>query len=188
MRGFMSGTDIIRLMGCLPLFFALSSGAVTISFDGELIDRPCQIASDSLNQTVQFLSRPVKDFYIYPGKSPAEKFSIHLVDCDTHTMWKTVKLKFYGTNEPEMNELSEYFLRVSGKNEGKLAIGLLDTDGVTPLKLGMVHNNKQGSYIEGKTVTMNFKAFVQATPAAVINKSIQPGEYSSVVNFELFYE
>ncbi|EHL5408698.1 type 1 fimbrial protein, partial [Salmonella enterica] len=35
---------------------------------------------------------------------------------------------------------------------------------------------------------LNFKAFVQATPDAVAKKSVQPGEYTSVANFELFYE
>ncbi|EKO4926373.1 type 1 fimbrial protein, partial [Salmonella enterica] len=119
---------------------------------------------------------------------PAEKFSIRLVDCDTSSIWKTVKLKFSGNPEPGMKEKSDWFLRVSGENQGKLAVGLLDTDGVTPLKLGDAHNNRQGTQIEGNTVTLNFKAFVQATPDAIAQKSVQPGEYESVANFELFYE
>ncbi|TNV16821.1 type 1 fimbrial protein [Buttiauxella sp. B2] len=188
MRGAIPGTGIFRLAGCLPLLFTLSAGAVNVTFDGELLDRPCQIDSGSLNQTVQFLERSTQYFHVSPGKGPAEKFSIRLNDCDTSSVWKTVKLKFSGDNEPEMKEKSAYFLRVSGGNQGKLAVGLLDTDGVTPLKLGEVHNNKQGTLIEGNTVTLNFKAFVQATPDAIAQKSVQPGEYSSVANFELFYE
>ncbi|WP_407911060.1 fimbrial protein, partial [Escherichia coli] len=183
-----SGTGIVCLAGCLPLLFSLSAGAVNVTFDGELFDSPCQIAPDSLNQTVQFMERPVKDFQVSPGKGPAEKFSIRLVDCDTSSIWKTVKLKFSGDNEPGMKEKSDWFLRVSGENQGKLAVGLLDTDGATPLKLGDAHNNRQGTQIEGNTVTLNFKAFVQATPDAIAQKSVQPGEYKSVANFELFYE
>ncbi|WP_334413226.1 fimbrial protein [Escherichia coli] len=181
-------TCVTRLAGCLPLLLTLSAGAVNVTFDGELLDQPCQIDSDSLNQTVQFQARSIKDFQVSPGKGPAEKFSIRLVDCDTSTIRKTVKLKFSGDNEPEMKEKSNWFLRVSGENQGKLAVGLLDTDGVTPLKLGAAHNNKQGTPIEGNTVTLNFQAFVQATPDAIAQKSVQPGEYKSVANFELFYE
>lgn len=188
MNGAISGTGIAQLVGCLPLLLTLSAGAVNVTFDGELLDRPCQIDSGSLNQTVQFLDRSVKDFQVSPGKGPTEKFSIRLVGCDTFSIWKTVKLKFSGDNEPGMKEKSAYFLRVSGENQGKLAIGLLGTDGVTPLKLGDAHNNGQGTQIEGNTVMLNFKAFVQATPDAIAQKSVQPGEYKSVANFELFYE
>ena len=188
MKGVISGTGIARLAGFLPLLLTLSAGAVNVTFDGELLDRPCQIDSGSLNQTVQFLERPVKDFQVSPGKGPAEKFSIRLVDCDSSSIWKTVKLKFSGLTEPGMKEKENWFLVVEGVNAGKLAVGLLDTDGVTPLKLGDAHNNRQGTQIEGNTVTLNFKAFVQATPDAIAQKSVQPGEYQSRVKFELFYE
>ncbi|CAD6078903.1 PapK protein [Escherichia coli] len=188
MRGLLSARKIAGLVCCLSLLLTHSANAVNVTFDGELIDRPCQIDPGSLNQTVQFLERPVKDFQYMPGRGPAEEFSIRLVDCDTSSIWKTVKLKFSGDNEPGMKEKSDWFLRVSGENQGKLAVGLLDTDGVTPLKLGDAHNNRQGTQIEGNTVTLNFKAFVQATPDAIAQKSVQPGEYKSVANFELFYE
>lgn len=54
-----------------------------------------------------------------------------------------------------MKERSDYFLSVTGSgNEGKLAIGLLDTDGKTPLKLGENHNHSNGTpLIDG---SMNF--------------------------------
>ena len=68
MKGVISGTAIARLVGCLLLLLTLSAGAVNVTFDGELLDRPCQIDSGSLNQTVQFLERPVKDFQVSPGK------------------------------------------------------------------------------------------------------------------------
>ncbi len=188
MKGVVSGAGVARLGGGGGLLLTFSAGAVNITFDGELLDRPCQIDSGSLNQTVQFLERPVKDFQVSPGKGPAEKFSIRLVDCNTSSIWKTVKLKFSGDNEPGMKEKSGWFLRVSGENQGKLAVGLLDTDGVTPLKLGDAHNNSQGTQIEGNSVTLNFKAFVQATPDALAQKSVIPGSYVSTANFELFYE
>lgn len=188
MKGVISGTGIARLAGCLPLLLALSAGAVNVTFDGELLDRPCQIDSASLNQTVQFLERPVKDFQYVPGRGAAEKFSIRLVDCDTSSIWKTVKLKFSGNKESAMRDQSEYFLRVTGVNAGKLAIGILDTDGTTLMKLGEAHNRGQGSPVNNKTLQFNFKAYVQATPDALAQKSVTPGSYASTANFELFYE
>lgn len=188
MKKVITCTRAMQLIGALSLLFTISANAVNVTFDGELQDRPCQIDPSSLNQTVEFLERPAKDFQWAPAKSPAEKFSIRLVDCDTNSIWKIVKLKFSGSNEPNMTGRSDYFLRVTGVNQGKLGIGLLDTDGTTLMKLGEAHNNKQGTSITGKTITLNFKAFVQATPDAIAKKSVQPGNYTSVANFELFYE
>ncbi|HAO0324565.1 TPA: type 1 fimbrial protein [Escherichia coli] len=188
MKGVISGTGVARLVGCLPLLLTLSAGAVNVIFDGELLDRPCQIDSGSLNQTIQFLERPVKDFQYAPGRGPTENFSIRLVQCNTNTIWKTVKLKFSGDKEGAMKERADYFLKVTGGNTGKLAIGILDTDGTTLLKLGESHNHGQGTPIDRDSLQFNFKAYVQATPDALVQKSVQPGEYKSVANFELFYE
>lgn len=188
MRKIITRAGVARLAGGLPLLFALSAGAVNVTFDGELVDRPCQVDPGSLNQTVRFLERPARDFWWAPAKSPAENFSIRLTDCDTTSIWKTVKLKFSGDREMNMTGQSDYFLKVTGVNQGKLAVGLLDTDGTSPLKLGEAHNKGQGGRIDGNSLQLNFKAFVQATPEAVARKSVQPGEYTSVANFELFYE
>ncbi|EGF7347966.1 type 1 fimbrial protein [Escherichia coli] len=171
------------------LFFTSLANAVEVSFDGELVEYPCQIDISSDGQTVQFMERPVKDFHTLPGKGPAEKFSIRMINCSAGSAWKTVKLKFSGDKEPEMKEKSDYFLKVSGSgNEGKLAVGVLDTDGVTQLKLEETHNNKNGTPLTDGSITLDFKAFVQATPSAIANKSVQPGSYSSMVKFEVAYE
>lgn len=188
MKGVISGAGIVRLAGCLPLLLTLSAGAVNVTFDGELLDRPCQIDSASLNQTVQFQERAAKYFHRTPGRGPAEDFSIRLVQCNTATIWKTVKLKFTGDKESAMKEQSEYFLKVTGVNTGKLAIGILDTDGTTLMKLGEAHNHGQGTPIDRDTLQFNFKAYVQATPDALAQKSVTPGSYASTANFELFYE
>ncbi|EEQ1662378.1 type 1 fimbrial protein [Escherichia coli] len=188
MRNVRSATSISGVAGCLSLLLALPVGAVNITFDGELLDRPCQIDYASLNQTVQFLERPAKDFHESPGKGPAEKFNIRLIQCNANTIWKTVKLKFNGNRESAMKEQADYFLKVTGVNAGKLAIGLLDTDGITPLKLGDAHNRGMGNSVNRDALQFDFKAYVQATPDAIAQKSVQPGEYKSVVNFELVYE
>ncbi|HHT2664591.1 TPA: fimbrial protein [Citrobacter freundii] len=179
---------IVFIIGGLSLFFALSADAVNVTFDGELVDRPCQIEPSSLDQTVHFLERPAKDFWKVSAKSPTESFSIRLINCNTTSFWKTVKLKFTGDFEMNMLGQSDYFLKVTGVNQGKLAVGILDTDGLSPLKLGEMHNKGQGVQINGSILQLNFKAFVQATPDAIAKRSVQPGEYSSVANFELFYE
>lgn len=170
------------------LLVSPQAGAVQVNFAGELMDLPCQIAPESRNQEVVFLQRPAKDFWFAPARAPVKNFTIRLMACDASSMQKTVKLKFSGQRESNMTGQSDYYLRVSGINQGLLGIGLLDTDGSTPLKLGTAHNKTQGSRIEGTSVLLTFGAVVQATPQAIANKRVQPGEYSAVANFELSYE
>ncbi|WP_050490197.1 fimbrial protein [Escherichia coli] len=179
------GIAVLYLIGN----FAFSAKAVDISFKGDLTDYPCKIDTSSDNQTVHFLKYPVKNFHISPGNAPPQKFSIRLRDCDASSSWKIVKFRFSGNKESQMKERSDYFLSVTGSgNEGKLAIGLLDTDGKTPLKLGEDHNHSNGTPLIDGSMNFDFFAFTQATPDAISNKSVQPGEYKSLAKFELTYE
>jgi len=186
MRNLFFGGNRIWLL--LVFLLGGQAWAVDINFDGNLLDRPCQVASESQEQNVMFMVHPTKDFWSLPARSPVEKFTIHLADCDTSSVWKVVKLKFSGAAEMNMQGQSDYFLKVTGENEGKLAVGLLDTDGKTPLKLGVAHNHEQGTQINRTDLQLIFGAFVQATPEAVAEKSVKPGQYSAIANFELAYE
>lgn len=180
---------------CAVFFTALTLGvipghsqAVTINFDGNLIDRSCQLAPESFKQVVAFQKLSVGYFLTEHARSPVEKFTIRLMECNTESVLKIVKIKFSGEPENNMKGESNYYLSVTGNNAGKLAIGLLDSDGKTSLKLGESHNSGQGTQIDGKDILLTFGAFVQATPDAIKNRSVQPGEYNSVANFELTYE
>ena len=179
------GIAVLHLIGSV----AFSAKAVDISFNGDLTDYPCKIDTGSDSQTVYFLTYPVKNFYISPGSTPLQKFSIRLRDCDANSSWKTVKFRFTGNHEPQMKEKSDYFLSVTGSgNEGKLAVGLLDTDGKTLLKLDDYNNNLNGTPLIDGNMDFDFFAFVKATPDAILNKIVQPGAYESLVRFELVYE
>ncbi|HDW7645034.1 TPA: type 1 fimbrial protein, partial [Escherichia coli] len=100
------------------------------------------------------------------------------------TMGKVVKLTFKGTEEQNLPG----YLQVSGVNSGKLGIGIIDTDGSSLLKLNQVQNGGQGNKVEQDSVTLDFKAFLQATPKSIKEKSIQPGKFSSIATFELVYK
>ena len=179
------GIAVLHLIGCI----AFSAKAVDISFNGDLTDYPCKIDTGSDNQTVHFLKYSVKNFHISPGNTPPQKLSIRLRDCDANSSLKIVKFRFSGNKEPQMKERRDYFLSVTGSgNEGKLAVGLLDTDGKTSLKLGDYHNHLNGTPLIDGSMNFDFFAFVQATPNAISNKSVQPGEYESLARFELVYE
>ena len=189
MKGLKKLRDGILFSLVLACMQPLSVMAVDMQFNGELLDRPCQIKPGDENQLVTFLVRPAKDFWYPPARSPAKSFSINLTNCDTTSIWKLVKVKFSGTKEMAMGTQSDYFLEISGgPNKGKLAVGLLDSDGTTPLKLDEAESDIRVTAIDGSDFALRFKAFVQATPAAIAAQSVVPGEYTATVSFELFYQ
>ncbi|WP_340642439.1 fimbrial protein [Photobacterium damselae] len=173
--------------------FSLPTFAVDVSWHGEVVEAACILAPESANQEIEFLERPAKDFNFEPGYSPREKFTIKLIECDS-SAFNTVKIRFHGQRENNMTGKSDYFLAVRGTNAGRLGIGIIDVDG-TPLKLGETpslgepHNSGIGTTIgSNKTLNLNFSAYVQSTPNAMMNKTVVPGSYSSSATFEIFYE
>ncbi len=169
----------------LSTVFPSASGyASELGFKGNLLDRPCQIDPSSVAQDVSFRETAAPLYHVWPGKSYEEKFQIKLVNCHASTIGKVVRLTFKGAEEPNLPG----YLQVSGVNNGKLGIGIIDTDGGSLLKLNQVHNGGQGNKVEQDSVTLDFKAFVQATSEAITNKAVQPGDYRSTATFELLYK
>ncbi|CAD5757195.1 fimbrial protein [Escherichia coli] len=166
------------------MFLPVSGYTSELGFKGNLLDRPCQIDPSSAVQDVTFMDTATRLYHVWPGKSYEEKFQIKLINCHATTMGKVVRLTFKGAEEKGLPG----YLQVSGVNSGKLGIGIIDTDGSSLLKLNQVHNSGQGSKVEKDSVTLNFKAFVQATSEAIANKTVQPGDYSSMATFELLYK
>lgn len=165
-------------------FLHVPGFASELAFSGNLLDRPCQIDPAETSREVNFMDTAARLYYSWPGKSYEERFRVKLINCHANTIGKVVKLIFSGTEEPALPG----YLQVTGGNRGRLGIGIIDTDGSSLLKLNQVHNGGQGSKVEKDSVTLNFKAFVQATPEAIRNKTVQLGEYSSTVTFGLLYE
>ncbi|HBA8866445.1 TPA: type 1 fimbrial protein [Escherichia coli] len=165
------------------VFLPVSVCASELGFKGNLLDRPCQIDPSSAVQDVTFMDTATHLYHAWPGKSYEEKFQIKLANCHATTMGKVVRLTFKGAEEKSLPG----YLQVSGVNSGRLGIGIIDSDGSSLLKLNQIHNGGQGSKVEKDSVTLNFKAFVQATSEAIANKAVQPGVYNSVATFELLY-
>ncbi|EBN7971165.1 type 1 fimbrial protein [Salmonella enterica] len=173
-------------MGCLMVVAAGVSlpALADVDFTGNLLDRPCQVDPASSSQEVLFLDTAVPLYQVTPGRSSQKPFVIRLINCHATTVGKTVKLVFSGQGEPALPG----YLAVTGVNNGYLGIGIVDTDSSTLLKPGDVHHLGAGDTVTGDTVTLNFKAYVQASPQAIVQRSVQPGDYSATATFTLNYQ
>lgn len=181
MRG--RGIAICLILQTTVLLFTQEVRADVV-FQGNLLDRPCHIDPASQIQEVTFLDTATPLYQVWPGKSSVKPFSVKLMNCYASSLGKVVRLTFFGEEEPALPG----YLATTGSNPGRLAIGVLDTDGSTLLKLGNAHNHGSGDVVTGSALTLNFGAFVQATPAAISQKSVVPGDYSATATFELNYQ
>jgi minor pilin subunit PapK len=166
------------------LLYQGNVSASEMNFTGELIDRPCRVAPSSLFSNVEFFDIAALTFNNPPGKGYEESFKINLEDCHPDTIGKVVTLTFTGSEELQLPG----YLETIGANPGRLAIGIIDTDGKTLLPLGEPHNGGAGDVVTGSTLTLPFKAFVQSTPDALAQKAVVPGPYYAVATFELEYK
>lgn len=175
---------LIRSMIVCSMLFSAVGTCGDLEIKGNLIDRPCRIDPASSALTVSFMDTALPLYRVSPGRSYQEKFTIKLVDCHASTLNKVVTVVFKGQEE----RLLPGMLAVSGSNAGKLGIAVVDIDGSSLLKLNQVHNLGNGTVVDGKSVVMNFKSYVQATDAAIAARSITTGDYSAAATFELRYQ
>ena len=157
--------------------------ASDLLFKGNLIDSPCIIDPGSSSQIIQFMETSTRLYQNMPGKSYVEKFEIRLINCNALAFGKIVDVIFTGIEEPNFPG----YLKVNGVNEGKLAIGIMDNLENNLLKINQ-NNNNSGKLINGNNVYMTYKAFVQATPKAILDKTVRPGNYSSILTFNISYK
>jgi type 1 fimbria pilin len=153
---------------------AEDQGHGKINFMGSIIDAPCSIAPESVDQTVDLgavANVALKD----GGTSSPANFEIILENCDL-TDKKTVTTTFGGTESANQPGL----LGIAGTASGA-SIAITDGSGQL-IKLGEASVPR--SLIEG-TNTLTFAAYLKGDGASSV---VVPGEFTSVADFMMDYQ
>lgn len=155
-------------------FAQAAGGSGVVNFKGSIVDAPCSIAPESLNQTVD-LGAVSNVALAQQGKSIPRDFSIKLEQCDFTNGKNKVTTTFTGVSSPEDTDL----LAINGTASGA-GIGMT-TYNKNVIKLGQATDEFT---LTGPSPELQFQAFLQGGKA---NAVIVPGEFTSTVNFELNY-
>jgi P pilus assembly protein, pilin FimA len=161
------------------LVFGISSFAVnaadqghgTVTFTGSIIDAPCSINPDSIDQTVnlgQVANVALED----GGTSTPRPFQIKLENCTTATA-STVETTFTGA------EGANGLLGITGNAKGA-SIAITDGTG-TVVTLGEATNPQA---IQDGNNTLSFSAYLKGDGTGV---DIIPGDFQSIADFTLAY-
>lgn len=148
-----------------------------IDFFGTVVNRPCNIDSQSADQLVDMGTVIIKTLYRYEHTTPVP-FSIVLTDCKTN-VFNAVTVTFSGAEDGELPGK----LAINNGANGA-AIALFDAKG-TAINLNQATD---ATAIQTGTTTLQFSAYVQGHPSAIKNRTITEGEFSSVANFVLAYQ
>ncbi|EPL9572110.1 fimbrial protein [Providencia rettgeri] len=160
-----------------------------VTFKGEIIDAPCSISSDSIDQTV-WLGQIANSVLANGGTSTAKQFNIELEDCvfpkdaDDKVYNDKVNITFSGSSAAFNAKL----LGVTGLDAtdptiaGNVGIQLTDTNGAA-LDMGVA--TAQEHQLQAGDNTLRYSAYVQGANVAV--DKIPLGKFEGVTNFTLTY-
>lgn len=147
-------------------------GNGTVTFHGYIIDAPCSISGQTIDQTVE-MGQVASAQLENQGSSTPVPFQIDLQDCAVDA--GTVQVTFNGV----ANAADPTMLGLNGDAAGA---GIVITDGSgSQLDLG---NASAGQKLNEGDNTLQFTAYLKGESASA---TITPGEFNSVANFALAY-
>ncbi|HAW1202394.1 TPA: type 1 fimbrial protein [Escherichia coli] len=160
---------------------AADQGTGTVTFTGKIVDAPCSIAPESVNQTVEMGN--ISSSAIRNGSAQVKTFNIRLEGCDlqkynadgsavTDGTWSGVKVTFNGAAADAGNQ----YLGVADN------VGIELTQGGKPLTIGTPADKL---VLQGGNQTLSFGAQVKAVDKT---KAIPLTSFNTVANFAVAYE
>lgn len=163
-------TQAVLLCGALV---SPAQADTDIEFTGTLVADPCQVATDSEDQQVEFGNIVAKTF-LTQNSTPPKMFTLRLVECDL-SMGSTVSVTFLG--DEALTQPGTF--ATIGEAKG-IAIRLRDSEG-NPV----VPNEPlpAAGVLEGETVLV-----WQAQVTTRDSREVTEGEFLSTVTFSMAYE
>lgn len=150
---------------------AADAGHGKVTFKGSIIDAPCSISPDSVDQTVQL--GQISNVALKDGGTSAPKnFEIKLESCSLSTL-KTVTTTFTGSAGANDG------LGITGTAKGA---SIIITDGKgAPVKLGTA---TAAQTLQNGKNTLSFAAYLKGEGTSV---DIVPGDFTGITDFTLAY-
>ncbi|HEM7146930.1 TPA: type 1 fimbrial protein [Providencia stuartii] len=168
-----------RISLVLGLCIAVSTGAVSevikgkIALSGSILDTPCAIAMDSIDQSIDLGIIPISVLKQW-GESPRLPFTIHLMGCRLHSSvgnaWQTFTITFDG---PTDNNGFAVYGQASG--------------------ISLVLENRAGQRIQPgvplqeDTIVMGNRTLEYAIKMVSSSASYQLGDFETTLRFKLDY-
>ncbi|WP_321158004.1 fimbrial protein [Providencia stuartii] len=166
------------MLGLASAANAADQGHGKVTFKGAIIDAPCSISPDSIDQTVD-LGLISNMALVDGGKSSPRVFDIALENCDITNLTKGVQLVFTGASAAFDN--TNKTLGIVGTGSGAGVQITTGNGNVITLGTATPFQNIQ----EGNN-TLRFSAYLMGNGGDI--STITAGDFSSVADFTMSYE
>ncbi|MGL5840662.1 MAG: fimbrial protein [Aeromonas hydrophila] len=184
----MKANNILVAMGvgsmllCGSAVAAGGAGSGKVTFKGEIINAPCSVAPESVEQEVNMGQINTKEL-VKGGESNTSPFSIKLLNCEISEKEDAVKVTFSGIKDPVDNSL----LVIGGDNGNSQASGAgikMTAPGGAPIVLG---TPTAAFALTNGDNELLFSAVLKGYADQTANP-LQAGAFTAVTNFTLSYE
>ncbi|MDF2413123.1 fimbrial protein [Aeromonas sp. 1HA1] len=181
----MNANKILVAMGvgsmllCGSAIAAGTTGSGKVTFNGEIINAPCSVDSDSVDQTV-YLGQISTKQLAKGGESNEEngKFSIKLLNCELSETDDAIKVTFSGAKDP----VDPSLLVIGGQAAGA-GIKMIAPGGAT-----VVLGQPTAAYaLSPGDNELPFTAVLKGYANQTANP-LRAGDFTAVTNFTLSYE
>ncbi|MGG5825548.1 MULTISPECIES: fimbrial protein [Aeromonas] len=161
---------------CTNVNAAPAQGSGTVNFVGAIVDAPCSITPESVDQTVQMgsISNATLDTY---GESASQQFNIKLAGCALETA-KSVDVTFNGAADNTAKDQ----LQLQGPAKGA-AIEMMNVNSGEKIVLGKASNFD--GLVDGSNT---LKLSAKLVKTAADKDDIVPGNFTATTNFVLAYK
>ena len=166
----------VMIFGSVSVADAADAGHGKVTFNGAIIDSPCSISPDTVDQTVDLgqVSNVALAANGKNGTSVPRPFQIKLENCDISTL-KTVQTTCSGS----VSAYDPDSLGISGTASGASIV--MNDGSNNKIKLGVPTTPQ--TLLNGYN-TLVYSAFLQGGGASA---TIIPGEFQSIAGFTLAY-
>lgn len=172
----------VMAMGVSSFSYAADQGHGKVNFKGSIIDTPCNVHPDSVDQTVD-LGQISNRALAKSGKSELRQFTIKLENCDFGS--PAAKNKVTTTfNGAVVAGTNSKLLNISGSAAGA-GVGIQTYQGedvvmgkpTTGVELAGNGDNE-----------LKFAGFLQGLSSNDVDVPVVPGDFTAVANFQLAYQ
>lgn len=181
----MKANKILVAMGvgsmllCGSAVAAGGAGSGKVTFNGEIINAPCSVAPESVDQVVEMGQISTKEL-AGGGESNSKPFSIKLLNCEiSEEAEDAVKVTFSGAKDPV-----EPTLLVIGGGDAAGAGIKMTAPGGAPIELGTP--TAAFGLVNGDN-ELTFSAVLKGYKDQTANP-LKAGAFTAVTNFTLSYE
>ena len=180
----MKANKILVAMGvgsmllCGSAFAAGGAGSGKVTFNGEIINAPCSVAPESVDQVVEMGQISTKEL-ANGGESNSKPFSIKLLNCEISDAEDAVKVTFSGAKDPVDSSL----LVIGGGDAAGAGIKMTAPGGA-PIVLG---TPTSAFTLANGDNELPFSAVLKGYAKQDTNP-LKAGAFTAVTNFTLSYE